>query len=690
MPSIVPDLEYDIFISYRHNDNLDGWVTDFVSNLAKELKSTLKDSLSIYFDKNPQDGLLETHNVDKSLEGKLKCLIFIPIISQTYCDPKSFAWQHEFCAFNRLSNGDAPLSSGEGPGLRSFGRDIKLSNGNVASRILPIKIHDVDAEDKSIIENEIGGVLRAIEFIYKEPGVNRPLKPTDNKNDNQNKTDYRNQVNKIANAIKEIMVGLKRPSSSLAVDDRKKLSTINPSESDVHDSIAVLPFANMSSDPEQEYFSDGISEEIINVLAKLPNLKVAGRTSAFTFKGKNEDLRMIGEKLGVKTVLEGSVRKAGARVRITAQLIDVQNGFHLWSDKYDREMKDIFEIQDEIAKAIVEELKLHLLAGSTQLSKSKRQNLEAYNCYLKGRFFWNNNRSKEGIERTIKYFEQAIELEPSYALAYLGLAESYAVMADWGYIQVQKATIKIRAYNSKANELDSALTNNHFTMLYISCLEWDWPNAMIEGQKALEHDPKSARVHHMYGFSKMFFGNFKVALEHNNMARELDPLAVIFNFARGIILYMDRQMDEAILQWRRALELDDRFAPAYFWITHCYVHKGMHLEAVEEFKKLLVKNPTTENYVLSIDNIFQQSGIEGFLHWLINIGIELHVGTYNQAYHKAVCYTLLKDKEKSFECIALACDQRSFRVSMIKYDPGFDNLHDDPRFDFYVKKVGLD
>jgi hypothetical protein len=213
MASIVPAFEYDIFISYRHNDNLDGWVTDFVQNLEKELRSTLKDSLTIYFDKNPHDGLLETHNVDKSLEGKLKCLIFIPIISQTYCDTKSFAWQHEFVTFNKLASGHFPSPSGEG-GHRSdegFGRDIKLTNGNFASLILPIKIHDLDAEDKSLIENEIGGALRAIEFIYKEAGVNHPLKPTDNKTDNQTKTDYRNQVNKVANAIKEIITALKSP-----------------------------------------------------------------------------------------------------------------------------------------------------------------------------------------------------------------------------------------------------------------------------------------------------------------------------------------------------------------------------------------------------------------------------------------------------------------------------------------------
>jgi len=220
MPSLVPNFEYDIFISYRHNDNRSGWVTEFVNALQEELASTIKEPLSIYFDKNPHDGLLETHHVDKSLEGKLKCLIFIPIISQTYCDTKSFAWQHEFVAFNKLAKED------------QFGRDIKLSNGNVASRILPIKIHDLDAEDKATLETEIGAVLRAIEFIYKEAGVNRPLKPTDSKTDNQNKTDYRNQVNKVANAIKEIIYALTRgplvvpTSSETKVAKRQKIRPI--------------------------------------------------------------------------------------------------------------------------------------------------------------------------------------------------------------------------------------------------------------------------------------------------------------------------------------------------------------------------------------------------------------------------------------------------------------------------------
>jgi hypothetical protein len=199
MASIIEDFEYDIFISYRQKDNKgDRWVSEFVDALKTELESTFKEEINVYFDINPHDGLLETHDVDASLKEKLKCLIFIPIISQTYCDPKSFAWEHEFKAFIEQASTD------------QFGLKVKLAGGNVASRILPVKIHDLDPEDKTLLENELGGVLRSIDFIYKSAGVNRPLKPSDNPDKNLNKTYYRDQINKVANAVKEIITALKK------------------------------------------------------------------------------------------------------------------------------------------------------------------------------------------------------------------------------------------------------------------------------------------------------------------------------------------------------------------------------------------------------------------------------------------------------------------------------------------------
>ena len=199
MASTIEGFNYDIFISYRQKDNkYDGGVTEFVDNLKRELEATFKEEISVYFDINPHDGLLESHDVDASLKEKLKCLVFIPIISQTYCDPNSFAWQHEFIAFNKMAKED------------TYGREIKLVGGNVASRILPVKIHEIDIDDQKVFEGETGGILRGIEFIYREPGVNRPLNPDDGTKENLNRTKYRNQVNKVANAVKEIITALKK------------------------------------------------------------------------------------------------------------------------------------------------------------------------------------------------------------------------------------------------------------------------------------------------------------------------------------------------------------------------------------------------------------------------------------------------------------------------------------------------
>ena len=451
MASILPNFEYDIFISYRHNDNRSGWVTEFVKHLNEELAATIKEPISVYFDSNPHDGLLETHNVDKSLEGKLKCLIFVPVLSQTYCDPKSFAWQHEFVAFNKLAKED------------QFGRDVKLSNGNVAGRILPIKIHDLDAEDKAVIENEIGGVLRAIEFIYKEPGVNRPLAVDDSQEKNLTKTRYKNQVNKVANAVKEIVVALKNPvSQTYQVENKQttpiasannkkyilagtlllfllivayfvfiKPSKLTPSSSVILDkSVAVLPFVDMSPGKDQEWFSDGLTEELLNSLSRLPGLNLIARTSSFAFKGKNIPVGKIADSLGVAYILEGSVRKVKDQLRITVQLIQADKGMHIWSNTYDRTLDDVFAIQENIAESIAhtlniffdEEMKAHMFSSGTR-------NVEAYEEYLKGSALFSKAHQSSKIDSFLflanRHFERAIALDKEYAAPYLKHQDFY-------------------------------------------------------------------------------------------------------------------------------------------------------------------------------------------------------------------------------------------------------------------------
>jgi TolB-like protein len=344
MPSIIPGYEYDIFISYRHKDNRstsnsviqgntyvpgNGWVTDFVLNLRKEIESTFKEDINIYFDTNSIDGLLETHNVDKSLEGKLKSVIFIPILSQIYCDPKCFAWQNEFCVFNRLSLND------------SIGRDIKLRDGNVSSRILSVAIHQLDIDDRTLIENELQSKLRPIDFIFRSPGVNRPLMPDDSRQGNTNNLFYRDQINKVANAIKQIFQAIRYPGriseahNSVAYGsddpDRGKEVTSATNNELLEKSLAVLPFVNLSYDQTQEYFADGITENIVIQLAAVPQLRVISRTSVMRYKKTTKSAPEIASELGVKFILEGSAQAHANRVRINVQLIDAKQDQRVWS-----------------------------------------------------------------------------------------------------------------------------------------------------------------------------------------------------------------------------------------------------------------------------------------------------------------------------------------------------------------------
>jgi tetratricopeptide (TPR) repeat protein/TolB-like protein len=371
MAGLLKGYEYDIFISYRQNDNkYDGWVTAFVHNLTYELEATIKDKVSVYFDNNPQDGLLETHSVDKSLEEKLKCLIFIPVISKTYSDRNGFAWQHEFCAFNRLASED------------KFGRDIRLSRGNFASRILPVRIHELDNEDNELIEKELGGSLRSIDFIYKSAGVNRPLRANeDHPHDNMNNTYYRDQINKVANAISEILFVLKNESIDQVEEEppaisepeknehrlnlkrRQVLTTrsififvlglivvvaiilklfyptlfksISKEKSLLENriSIAVMPFQNLTNDTFFDYLRLACQEYVSIRLSFYPedfkvshsdlihNLFKSKNISYFSSLSSNAGSR-ISRNLDADILLLGSIYKNGEIIRLNAQLID--------------------------------------------------------------------------------------------------------------------------------------------------------------------------------------------------------------------------------------------------------------------------------------------------------------------------------------------------------------------------------
>jgi TolB-like protein len=506
MPSIVPNFEYDIFISYRHNDNRSGWVTDFVNALQEELASTIKEPLSIYFDKNQHDGLLETHNVDKSLEGKLKCLIFIPILSQTYCDLKSFAWQHEFCAFNKLSQHDL------------FGRDIKLKSGNVASRILPVQIHELDAEDKTLIEKETGGALRAVEFIYQASGVVRPLLPneTDPKG-NLKHTYYRDQVHKVVRGIKEIISAMRTPPSPQGTADPEQYTKSIPKSTqkklsvtaaliialgvagyaifyftgwrdklfrEPDRSIAVLPFENMNRDSTQDYFSNGMSEDILNHLVKIADLRVKSRTSTLQYKGTTKTAAQIGEELNVANIVEGSVRRVGDQVRIVVQLIDAQNDVHLWSETYDRDFKDVLSLQSEIAMEIAKALQTQLSDSEKEsISKQSSQNITAYDYFLKAREALNGYElTRLDYENALSLINQSLKIEPDFSK---GLALKgriwFGHMFDLGYSD-KIVLDSVKYYANRSIEADPKAPEGHLLLSDV----YGFLGKLTEARKAVE------------------------------------------------------------------------------------------------------------------------------------------------------------------------------------------------------------
>ena len=597
MPSVVTGYEYDIFISYRHKDNRsntssfthshgnqsgNGWVTDFVASLGEELQSTFKEDISIYFDSNPVDGLLETHHVDKSLDGKLKSLIFIPILSQIYCDTKSFAWQNEFCAFNKAALADA------------IGRDIKLRNGNVASRILPVIIHHLDSEDRTLIESELKSKLRSIDFIFRSPGVNRALRPDDKRQDNANGLFYRDQVNKVANAIKEIVNAIKFPGrkadgQSDVLSDEIMEQSVGPDETKakaeqerLEKSLAVLPFVNLSHDPAQEYFADGITENILIQLSSLPQLRVISRTSIMRYKKTDKTAPQIAVELGVKFILEGSAQAHGNKVRITVQLIDALRDEHVWSKVFIESMDDIFSIQNNVAEVVAKELKSSLNPQeSVKLNEIPTKNLEAYDLFLKGRHAF-NQWSVDGYRTATEYFKQAIAKDPDFKQAYSYLASSYSARMSWnGDLSPDEALKNIELYLSEVwNKAPSA--NDYLTKAFVEFfISKDFAASEKLLLKAAELGPNNAMVFYTYSYLLNMTGRFEEAFQFVNQAKAIDPLTVAYFNYKTISLYLMGKYDDALATLQEALNLYPTVVRLYDFLGRIYLTMGRQQDAVD-------------------------------------------------------------------------------------------------------------
>jgi len=379
-------------------------------------------------------------------------------------------------------------------------------------------------------------------------------------------------------------------------EDKTNMSKIIDSKS----SIAVLPFVNMSDDPSQEYFCDGITEEIINALAHVESLKVIARTSAFMFKGRLEDIREIGRKLDVNTLLEGSVRKSGNRIRITAQLIKVSDGSHLWSERYDRDLDDIFEIQDEISLAIVENLKVRLL-GKEKVAIEKRhtENLEAYNLYLKG-IYCTSLLTAEGYQEASEYFEQALKLDPDYALPYFGLAQITFMGWVFGSIPTIEGSAIIKPYLEKALSIDNTVAESHALMGTIDLFcDWNWEAAEKEFINALQLNPNSADCHYYYSIYLIMAKRHEEAIRVAENMVKLDPLSSIFNMWHGGILLYAHQYDKAIEVLKKAVKMNPGDIIGLYHLGHAYEAKSMIRKAIVEYEKVL----QLSNWPLIVSNL---------------------------------------------------------------------------------------
>jgi TolB-like protein/class 3 adenylate cyclase len=366
-----------------------------------------------------------------------------------------------------------------------------------------------------------------------------------------------------------------------------QLAIHGPQSSDKH-RIAVLPFINMSGDAENEYFSDGMTEEMISQLSKISDLEVIARTSVMTYKGKDKRVEEIGRELRVGTVLESSVRKAADRLRITVQLINTQNQAHLWAQTYDRDLKDVFAIQSDVAQKVAEALKVRLMAGEKrQVEKKGTEDLEAYNLYLKGRYYW-NKLTKEGFQKAIEYFEQAIEKDPTYAQAYTGLADSYTLLGFYAYFPPREVISKAKVAAEKALKLDDTLAEAHASLALIRVhYDWDWSGAESALKRALSLNPNDAKTLHTYAWYLLFIGRLKEAIVVDKRVQELDPLSLQRSVGLGWILIYARQYDHAIEQCRKTLEMDPNFWEAHWCLGSTYSLKGMYEGAIAEEQKAI-------------------------------------------------------------------------------------------------------
>ena len=459
--------------------------------------------------------------------------------------------------------------------------------------------------------------------------------------------------------------------------------------------IAVLPFANISTDPENAYFCEGLAEELLNALSRIEGIKVAARISAFALVGKNASINEIGVALGVKSILQGSVRRSGNRLRITAQLVNASDGYHLWSERYDREMRDIFDVQDEITLAVVNALKVQLLGEEKNaVLKRHTENTEAYHLYLKARYFWFKSAPQE-FRKSRDYFQRAVDADPSYALGYFGLASFYGFASSWGLMPPQEGWARMEAATMKALALDATLAEVHHGL---AALKWvyyrDWSGAEQAFRKAIELNPQIGAIHSHHSIFLSVIGRHDEAIAAGQRALELDPLSIRIHRNQAGRFYHARRYDEAVKQFSEALELDPNDASLHEEIGDVYEQLGLHQEAIAEWTKAITLDGDDELAGI-IGEGYSGSGFAAAVQAIARKRLDrlnerVKRSEYVPAVHFARAYLRSGETEQAFRRLEEARDERNAYPLLMKSDPFYDGLRAHPRFAAILKSMNLD
>jgi len=453
-------------------------------------------------------------------------------------------------------------------------------------------------------------------------------------------------------------------------------------------SIAVLPLENLSGDPGQDYFADGMTDELITNLAQLRSVRVISRTSIMQYKGTKKTLLQIGRELNVDAVLEGSVVRSGDRVRITAQLVDAATDQHIWAASYDRDLHDVLAWQDQAAREIASEVRIELTSTEQgHIGRAHSVNSEAFEAYLKGRYHW-NKRSKDGLRKAEQYFQEAIQKDPNYAPAYAGLADTYILFANFNIAAPGRAYPRAKEMASKAIQIDGTLAEAHTSLATLKAIyDWDWSGAEQEFRRAIELNPSYATAHHWYAEDLLIrMGRQGEALAEIERARQLDPLSLQINAVQGRILSLSNQNDKAIDQGRRALDLDPGWSAGHWWIGLPYEQRRRYPEAIVEFQKAISLSAGNSTFLTALGHAYAVSGQKTEAAKILQQLQKLPLVT---AFDIALLHAGLGHNDQAFRWLGKACDERDYWIGTLAVEPRLEPSRSDPRFGELLRRIGL-